>query len=273
MNGNKYICSISLLLLPAILLGQTQEMKPDESALSSYVIKTSKMNKDKSPRHSVVYSRDGNFEKGMKSGFDTFTNGKTFDEWIKGAKILSKLGETYPDKWLPEYWSSYLYTQLTFAIPKNNPPKGVTSQSILDESQKNFAKAFRKVKNMTPEIRSDFHVLQSLIYDFRNWSSKDKALKARMLSKREAEVRNAIRLSPNSPLVDVIIGTDLIKRKDFTSVFAGRILLLHAQDKFNQRLVPRYMSSHWNEQWINFWLSKSKKEIKTLTGGKSDSKN
>jgi len=216
----------------------------------------------------ALYSQNVNLEEGMKNGFDTFTKGKTFEEWIKGAKIMNELGQKYPNEWLPNYWASYLYTQLTFNIPKDNPPKGITSKSIVDEAQKNLDLALQKVNDMRPDIRSDFHALQTLIYDFRQWTNKDENIKAEFLDKRQFEIKQAIMLNSNSPLVDVIIGTDLIKRRDLTSVYAGRILLLHAKKKYDERLVPRYMSSHWNEQWINHWLSQSVKGIEALTKSK-----
>lgn len=200
-----------------------------------------------------IIAQDKGFEEGMKAGFDLFTEGEAFEDWVKAAEDLTSLGKQYPQEWLPEYWSSYLYTQLVRGLPED-PPTGVTATILLNESQKNFDKAFQKIKNPTAEIRSDFHALQALIYAFNGNSSKE-----------EIEFKKAIQANPNNPLIDVSLATDLVKRNDYTSLYSARILFLRAKNIYNSRTKPRYMSTHWNEEWLGYWLPQAEKGLETLT--------
>jgi hypothetical protein len=209
-----------------------------------------------------TYGQSSNLEKTMKQEFDNYTNGKKFQDWFQSAETLDEVGKKFPNEWLPEFWASYFYTQISSIVPKENPPKDISSQIILDKSQRNFDSAYNKVKNMTPQLESDFLVLQSLIYDFRNWLSNDETIKKEFQSKRENTVKKAIGLSQDSPVLEVYIATDLIKLKDLKSIYAGRNLLYEAQRKFNQRQKPRYMSTHFIEQWVEFWIGHSEKLIK-----------
>lgn len=212
----------------------------------------------------TVLGQVKSLEEGMKEGFDTYTDGETFEEWLKAAKMLSILGERYPDQWLPEYWSSYFYTQLTFAIPENYADKTVSKSSILQASQENFDNALEKVKSMTPQIRSDFHALQSLIFAFYSYSSEDEALKTEFEKKELKEIKSGILSNYNNPLLDIILAVKLIRTRDVASTYAARNLLLNAKQIYDSRVEPRYMSTHWNEQWIEYWLGQSKIGLEKL---------
>ncbi len=216
-------------------------------------------------------SQDKSLEIEMKKGFDAYTDGETFGDWLTAAKMLSDLGDRSPNEWLPNYWSSYFYTQLTFSIPEGYADKAITKTSILKASQDNFDKAFGKVDNMTPQIRSDFHALQSLIYAFRNYSSENEALKSEYEKKELDEIKSGIRNDYNNPLLDVILAVRLIRNRDFISTYAARNLLLKAKGIYDSRMEPRYMSTHWNEQWIEHWMGQSKKGLgKLLTQDSSN---
>ncbi len=217
-----------------------------------------------------VLSQNKSLEEEMKKGFDTYTDGKTFNDWFRGAKIMEETGSKYPKEWLPDYWAGFFYTQLSFSIPKENVSERITKHVMLDASQKNFDNAFNKVDHMTPSIRSDFHVLQAMIYSFRGWYSEDDAAKNMFQNKAESEVKSAFRLNESNPLIMVNRAINLIKRKDYASVYAGRVLLLTAKNKYESRLRPRYMSTHWNEQFIGYWLGQANKGLKILTAQKTE---
>nr|WP_299169026.1 hypothetical protein [uncultured Allomuricauda sp.] len=213
----------------------------------------------------VLNAQSENFSEEMQKGFDTYSNGETFLDWKKGAEILEKVSESYKDQWLPNYWASYFYTQLVRNIPKDNRPEGVTEELLLKKSQENIDKAYGRIKKMNKEIKSDFHALQSLIYNFSEWTSGNEALKKEFREKAETELKKAISANSNNPLADVIVATNLVKKGDYQSVYAGRVLLLTAKRKYDMRIEPRYMSSHWNEQWIGYWLGSANKGVEFLT--------
>ncbi|PWL39471.1 hypothetical protein DKG77_01135 [Flagellimonas aquimarina] len=214
---------------------------------------------------SFVKAQSKSFSDDMKTGFDTYSNGETFSDWKKGAEILEKVSESYKDQWLPNYWASYFYTQLVRNIPKDNRPEGVTEELLLKKAQENIDKAYGRIEKMNQKMKSDFHALQSLIYNFSEWTSVNEVLKKEFHEKAETELKRAISSNSNNPLTDVIVATNLIKKGEYQSVYAGRVLLLNAKSKYDMRIEPRYMSSHWNEQWIGYWLGSANKGVEFLT--------
>ena len=214
----------------------------------------------------VLFSQNQSLEEGMKEGFTTYDKGEEYVDWVQGAEMLTELGKKHPNEWLPEYWASYFYTQISRALPSvENPPKGMTVNRLIDLSQKNFDRASKKIKNKTPEQESDFHALQSLIYSFRAGTAKDETEKKKLQELEVAEIKKAVQKNPNNPVIEVIIACDLAYKPDYGSLVAARALFLKAKHKFNNRFGPRYMSAHWNEEWLGYWLPLSEKGVKKLT--------
>lgn len=202
---------------------------------------------------SLVYSQKVTLNEGMKAGFDLFTDGEEFADWLKAAEDLSSLGKEHPNEWLPEYWSSYFYTQIARGFPEN-PPKGVTKAGLLKKSQENFDRAFKKVQRPSPETQSEFYMLQALIYAFNGLEAEE-----------DIEIKKAIKANPNNPLIDVYLATDLIRTKDYKSLYSARVLLVRAKNKYASRMKPRYLSAHWNEEWVGYWLPQAEKGLTQLT--------
>ncbi len=204
-----------------------------------------------------VLAQDKGFEEGMKTGFDIFNEGEDHEAWVEGAESLVELADDHPEEWLPYYWASYMYTQIARAS-KQNPPKGVSSEKMLDNAQKYLDLASKRIEDKTPEQEVDIHMLQRLTYTFREDDNKFNPL-------AEREFKEAIRKDPNHPLLLVGLGLNLLFRGDYQSVYAARVLLLKAKEKFDSRMKPRYMSTHFVEQWVNYWEPQSKKKILELT--------
>lgn len=207
---------------------------------------------------SFSYGQKMGLEEGMKNGFDLYNTGEEHWEWIEAAESLADLSKKYPNEWLPYYWASYMYTQIARASFKN-PPEGITSEKMVDNAQKYLDLASARIKDKTPEQEVDFHMLQGLTYSFR----KDDKEKFKEL--KEIETTAAIRKDPNNPTLLVNLGLDLFFRGDYQSVYAARVLFLQARQKFNSRLKPRYMSTHFAEQWVNYWEPQAQKKILELT--------
>ena len=217
---------------------------------------------------SPLFSQDSAFAEGMKEGFTAFDKGEKYEDWIRGAELLSTLGKKYPDEWLPEYWSSYFYTQIARGFSSvKNPPKDMSTKQLLKLSQQNLDVASAKIKHKSPEQESDFHALQSLIYSFQSGVAKSNEDKKKFKEMETLEIKQAIQKNPNNPLMEVIIATKLIYQRDYKSILAGRTLLLKAKQTFDCRFGPRYLSTHWNEEWLGYWLPLSEKGISKLSRG------
>ncbi len=98
------------------------------------------------------------------------------------------------------------------------------------------------------------------VYNFRRWFDAAESEKYKALS-TEA-FKKAAMANPNNPLLYVMSGTKLIsdgqKEEDFRKIYAGKILLETAKEKFDQSTVTRSMTTHWNfgvaPLLILFWI-------------------
>lgn len=213
-----------------------------------------------------IYSEQDSYKQGMKEGFDTYSNGETYSDWVKGAEILSATGKKHPNEWLPEYWASYFYTQIARVFNSiKNPPENQSMNGLLNLSQKNLDIAISKLDNLTPSQKSDIAVLQALIYDFRAIAAADKTVQKNFEEKSNLQIKLAVKENSDNPLMEVYIGTSLMFKKDLSSTLAARSLFLKAKQVFDARIQPRYLSTHWAEQWIQYWIPQSEKGLAKLS--------
>ncbi|SHH09123.1 hypothetical protein [Flagellimonas flava] len=214
-------------------------------------------------------AQTNDFEKRLEESYNLYTNGEHITDWLDGIESLEKLGNEFSSKTLANYWASYFYTQVARALVNaKEVPKEINTKYLLDKSQGNLDLVRSRIDGSSSVKPSDIHALQYLIYSFRNGTSKDDLMKKKFSDKAEEELKKAISLNPNNPLCDVIIATNLIKKQDLESVFAGRILLINAKNKFDQSMEPKFLTTNWNEEWIKFWLAGANKGVKFLTNPK-----
>lgn len=206
-------------------------------------------------------AQNKNFEEGMKKGFEMFDKGEEFKDWLGGAESLVSLSDKHPNEWLSYYWASYMYTQLARGLPKN-PPKGITREKMVDNAQVYINKGKQRIKDWTIEQEVDFHMLQQLIYSFRKPPEDDKE-KFKKLA--DIELKDALRKDPNHPLVLVSVGIDLyFADGDFRNTYGANALLMKAKGIFDNRLKPRYMSTDYAEQWVEYWAPVVQKKLLEL---------
>ena len=69
----------------------------------------------------------------------------------------------------------------------------------------------------------------------------------------------------NHPLVLVSLGLDLYhKGGDYTVAYGSYALLSKAKEIFDNRMNPRYMSTHYAEQWVEYWMPQIKNKFLEL---------
>jgi len=211
-------------------------------------------------------SAQSTFEKDMistKVAHDTASSVKSEFLAIKQCK---KVADKYPDAWLPHFWAAYYTTQLTqYPTKLKGKERSTTFLSYLEEAQKSLNKASRLIPKEAKRGQSSMHSLQSLIYSFKsNLSAGEEKEKYNSLF--QEATKKAIKVSPNNPVVLVMLATKMVNQynsdKDFGKILAGKVLMEKASqtfDLFNESEIHPSLTSHFNQEWVQPWTGYLKK--------------
>lgn len=165
---------------------------------------------------------------------------------------LRKLSAANEAAWLPDFWAAYLLTQVTMSHSENVAERLKSAQQHLDRAKE------RSEKDPTAPV-ADLHAMQSLIHSFKLGGIKEKEEWERVKASVGSELDLAYRLDPESPIVMVHAGTDLIEagnqEKDWAKVMGGLALLRQADAVFENAKQPRGLGTHYNSEWIKPWAN------------------
>ena len=211
-----------------------------------------------------AHSQGPSYAKLMKSALHVHDTASNYSSEQAAASAFERTAELFPDEWLPNYWASYVYTQLHNSVGLPDAPKGITKKKLMDKAQQQFDLAKSRVKTNSPEIESDLHALQAFIHYFNGIDAKNKELGKPFFDKYAEEIKLSLKSNPNNPLVSVIIGTEMVSKKDdISSIIAGRALLNVANQEFKKSNQPRALTTSWNHEWLwLFWLNYADKQLK-----------
>lgn len=215
-------------------------------------------------------AQNRNFAQEMEFALHIHDTASVFESELKAVKAFERVGKKYNNEWLPQYWAAYLYTQIGRLVDRLE--RAEARMSFIDKAQEKFDLAAKLLPNKTVEDQSSFHALQGLIYLFKSRFSEgtDSKIYAEL---GVEEVNKAIQTNPNNPLVFVLSATSLIRsttnlgqdgeaEPDLRKVLAGNILLEKAKTIFERARPDRSMTTHWNQEWLSFWLPYSEKLLK-----------
>lgn len=213
---------------------------------------------------SLVYSQTdkSGYEKSMKAALFMHDTASAFASEQAVADLYEEIGRKYPNEWLPNYWASYIYTQLANIhgrVP--DTPENIGKKELLDMAQEQLDKAKEKNKNADHLTQSDFHALQAFIHFFKLHFARSSIQPEEIINKeKEAYQENmkvSLRLNKSNPLTMVLIGTSMMSKPDvdFRDALAAKTLLEKANELFKQSDTPRALTTHWNQEWLGlFWL-------------------
>lgn len=207
---------------------------------------------------------DANYKNRMRMALFIHDTASNYNSEVQAIEAFQSIAQDYSESWLADYWTSYIYTQISRV---KEIPDGRTTIELLEASQKSLDVAKSKVKEMTPDIESDFHALQGFIYYFLSIrDKKDKEAEYRKLS--EQSYRKALSLDSENPLMYVLKGTGLLRDTErIGSVLAGRVLLMEANRLFKLSNQPRALTTNWNQEWLYlYWLKFADKQLADVAG-------
>jgi len=204
----------------------------------------------------------------MEAALKLHEDAKDYAGEVKAAEAFAKITEKYTSEWLPAYWASYLYTQLTNILVRDITvaKEGTTIDGMISKSQKYLDLAKERKGEMTTSEQADFHNLQGLIYFFKARTAEIEEYKNQHLEERTKSISLAINLDAQNPNAQVMAATELIRygynEKDLQKVLGGKLLLENAKKTYQNRKTKRSMTTHWAEDFVNFWLGFANKTIK-----------
>ncbi len=188
----------------------------------------------------------------MKSALHIHDTASVYASSLQAAKMLEKAGETYKDEWMPNYWATYVYTQL--GLYKDRPKNA--GDIIPVKALENIEKAKKRYTGSDSLILSDIHSLKTFVYYIHTWYPEYAEKRDEYVNKVSAERKISLAYNMDNPMIYVLIGTGMVRSDKLTDVVAGRALLYQASHIFNQKeAAHKAQSTYWNEEWLHFfWL-------------------
>jgi hypothetical protein len=215
-------------------------------------------------------AQNQSFEEAMEFALHIHDTASVFESELEAVKAFERVAQEHEKAWLPQYWASYLYTQIGRLAARLKLDKD--PMAYIDLAQQTFDSAENLLPKMTNEQESSFHALQHLIYMFRSRFSEGKEAQ-KYTALAEDELNESIKANPRNPLVYVMVGTSLINEgansgregestTGMEKILAGNVLLKEAKRVFEIDTRKHSMTTHWNQEWLPFWLPYSERLLK-----------
>lgn len=216
-----------------------------------------------------VSAQSSKFEKGMQAAIQIHDMSQTFADEMKAVTAFEKLAKGNPKEWLPAYWASYVCTQIARLDGKIADFPKDSSGSMFMQKAQNFLDMATKAKVKTNDkIESDFHALQSFIYLLNSGTSfsADKTKSVEYWdSLKVKEEKLAIQLNPDNINLQIQFSLDKISKIDATykELMVSIAVLNYCESEVNKN-PNRGMTTYWAKDFINFWRSRAKSDLKKL---------
>lgn len=193
----------------------------------------------------------------IASALGTFNEAADQNGMLQAVKEMKAVSDQDQDDWLAAYWTSFFYSQTG---RNSGQPK-----AYYDSAQLYFDRAKASHPEQTPVESSEFHVLQSLIYDLTAgtyWTTGDTNNGTRLNNLANSELNLAIKNNPRNPRVYLLTGTDLISNglrlNNNGWTMAGKEILEKARTLYESEKPGSDIAPNWGNGWINFWISRAK---------------
>ena len=202
----------------------------------------------------LAFGQEDKHTKALKNAIALHSEATDVHQELIAAQTLKHLSDMHPNDWRPAYWAAFVYTQAG-RISEDQLPYYDTAQILLN-------KAVMTHKNQTNREKSEYLILQSLIYNLQrgpHWQKGDRETAMKFTNLMLEERQKAVRANPDNPRVLLLMGTGYIsegkRRKDPSMLLAGKVLLEEANRKYEEFPPENGLAPSWGKGWINYWLS------------------
>lgn len=171
---------------------------------------------------------------------------------LKLVEELDQLALAANEQWQADFWASYLLTQVVMSHVEGR-------EENIERAQRHLDRALQRAAKDQAAPMADIHALQSLVYGFSVRTALTRQSAEQLKAEDEASLQRAIELDPESPVVMVMVGTDLISAgqtaEDWPQIMGGLALLRQAESKFGLFKRPKGLTTEFNREWIPPWES------------------
>ena len=204
----------------------------------------------------------------LRAALKLHDDSSTFDEQNAALHAFRDVTERYPDEWRGHFWAAYEETQISRLVRMNRGQGEGPISGYLDRSVEHLD----HVKSLAPALsardRSSIATLLSLIYQFRIPDEEGDDAEDWMAQAQDY-LAEAMRLDPANPVVQVFIGTSLVRNggEEVSIVtLAAAITVMEVAEEAMAKVTDRAMTTNYNSEWLPFWLPRTRGQLKALIG-------
>ncbi len=187
-----------------------------------------------------IYGQDSLYYNSMKDAVDSMNNIKSLEDFNNIANIFQRIAKAEKDKWLPYYYTGYIYVILGFKQQGSG-----NIDEYLDIAQENIDMAMELIQD-----ESELYTLQGLLYQARIMA--DPQTRGQIYSPKAAQsLEKAIELNENNPRPYYLLGTNLFYTPE---AYGGGLdaacpLLRTAKEKYENFIPADSISPNWGEDY------------------------
>ncbi len=197
-----------------------------------------------------VYA-DDKYEKAMRSNLEKIKTAKTAAEYISIANNFERIALAEKDKWLPYYYSAFMYTLASYSDTSN-----VKKDSYLDK-----ADAFLQTADSLMPENSEIYTLKGMIAQARlQIDPMNRWMKYGV--EADNNFKKAIESDPMNPRPEYLIGIGLYYTP---AQFGGgpgaaKPVLEKSLEKFNNFIPENEFMPDWGREMVEGLLNQMKQE-------------
>ena len=188
----------------------------------------------------TIYGQDNIYYNSMKDAIDSMNTIKSLEDFKSIANIFERIAKAEQDKWLPHYYTGYIYIILGFKQQGDQ-----NSDQYLDIAQENIDNALALVQE-----ESELYTLQGLLYQAR--IMVDPQTRGQIYSQKAAQaLEKAIDLDETNPRPYYLLGSNIFYTPE---AYGGGLeaacpMLKTAKEKFENFTPADSISPDWGQDY------------------------
>ena len=195
---------------------------------------------------SIGTSAQTRYEQEMKNTLDALDKAQQLQDFKAVANKFDLISKVEKDKWLPDYYSSYVYTLMTyFDKDEDNRDKALdVAQTYLD-----------KAKQLAAD-KEEVAILQAYIYQSRFFISPMARLKTFMQT--NSTIEDLLKQYPENPRINMLQGIQLYHKPAFLGGGAEKAkpFFQKANVRYDKQQPKNALDPNWGKETNIFYLNK-----------------
>lgn len=195
---------------------------------------------------SVGLYAQSRYEQEMKSALDALDKAEKLPEFKTVANKFELISNVEKDKWLPQYYTSYVYTVMTY-FDKD----GDSRDKSLDKAQLYLEKAKKLLGNKEEEA-----VLQAYISQSRFFVAPSSRIS--LFTQTSSAIDQLVKQYPENPRVNLLEGIQIFHKPSFMGGGASKAkpFFEKASQKYQHQQLKTPLDPGWGKETNAYYLEK-----------------